>query len=135
MRVLLSIKPEFAFRIFSGVKRYEYRRAIFKRDDVERVIVYASSPVRKVIGEFEIDAILMAKPAYLWQKTRDYAGISREDFFEYFEDIDIGYAIRAKNCQTYERPLDLRKSLGVSPPQSFIYLDSMEGDSAESASR
>jgi predicted transcriptional regulator len=57
MKVLLSVKPEFANKIFSGVKKYEYRRAIFK-NNVNRVIVYASSPVQKLIGEFEIESII-----------------------------------------------------------------------------
>ncbi len=128
MRVLLSIKPEFAFRIFKGLKRYEYRRAIFKRTDVERVLVYASSPIQKVIGEFEIDTILSGEPVSLWQKTKAHAGISRESFFDYFADVDTGYAIRVKNCQMYERPFGLMESLGVSPPQSFLYLNSTQAD-------
>ena len=45
MKALLSIKPEFADMIFAGTKRYEFRRAIFKRNDLEGVLVYASSPV------------------------------------------------------------------------------------------
>ena len=52
MKVLLSIKPEYASKILDGTKRYEYRRAIFKRTEVTTVVVYASDPVRKVIGEF-----------------------------------------------------------------------------------
>ena len=30
MKILLSIKPEFAEKIFSGSKKYEFRRRIFK---------------------------------------------------------------------------------------------------------
>ena len=30
MKVLLSIKPEFVEKIFSGEKRFEYRKNIFK---------------------------------------------------------------------------------------------------------
>ena len=47
--VLLSIKPEFAEKIFQGVKRYEFRKALFKNREVEKIIVYASAPVSKVI--------------------------------------------------------------------------------------
>ena len=54
MRVLLSIRPQFALQIFEGSKRYEYRRAIFKREGVTSVLVYASAPIGKVIGEFEV---------------------------------------------------------------------------------
>lgn len=31
MKVLLSIKPEFANKIFEGTKRFEFRKSIFKK--------------------------------------------------------------------------------------------------------
>ena len=55
MRVLLSIKPEFAELIFKGTKKFEFRKSIFKNSEIKTVVVYASSPMQKVIGEFEID--------------------------------------------------------------------------------
>ena len=58
MKVLLSIKPEYAYKIFDGSKKYEFRRSVFKDTNVKTIVVYASSPVQKVIGEFEIDSIL-----------------------------------------------------------------------------
>lgn len=62
MKVLLSIKPEFAFKIFEGKKKFEFRKVIFKNPNVKTVVVYASSPVQRVIGEFEIDDILSSDP-------------------------------------------------------------------------
>ncbi len=62
MKVLLSIKPEFAFKIFNGTKKYEYRRTIFKKCEVTIVLVYATYPIQKVIGEFEIGEILHEDP-------------------------------------------------------------------------
>ena len=58
MKVVLSIKPEFAFKIFDGTKKFEFRKAIFKNHKIKTVIVYASSPVQQVIGEFEIEKII-----------------------------------------------------------------------------
>ena len=54
MKVMISIKPEFADKIFTGIKKYEFRKVLFKNNDIDTVIVYASSPVQKVIGEFKI---------------------------------------------------------------------------------
>ena len=58
MKVVLSIKPQFTNKIFDGTKKFEFRKAIFKNKNVTSVIVYASSPVQKVIGEFEIGEML-----------------------------------------------------------------------------
>jgi predicted transcriptional regulator len=122
MRVLLSIKPEFALKIFDGSKRYEYRRAIFKNQKVSRVIVYASNPIKQVIGEFEIEDILHEDPQSLWVKTKHNAGISKKGFFNYFTDKSKGYAIKVKATRLYDEPLPLSSFTISSPPQSYMYL-------------
>lgn len=121
MKVLLAIKPEFADKIFSGVKRYEYRKVIFTKN-VDKVLVYASSPVSKVVGEFTIDSIAKDKPDKAWQETKDYAGITKSYFKDYFKGKDIAYAIKIKDYCKYSKPLTL-KEIGVEyAPQSFVYL-------------
>lgn len=123
MKVLLSIKPEYAFKIFDGEKKFEFRKIIFKRPNVKTVVVYASSPVQRVIGEFEIDDIFSLEPQELWQKTKDFSGISEEFFFEYFAERLIGHAIKIKKTRRYKTPLLLKESFNnVSPPQSYLYL-------------
>lgn len=122
MNVLLSIKPEFALKIFDGSKRYEYRRNIFKRGEVTKVIVYASAPIQKVIGEFEIGDVLHSEPEDLWAKTKEYAGISQDRFLEYFSNIAKGYAIVVRTPTMYSVPLPLNHFMVSSPPQSFVYL-------------
>ena len=122
MRVLLSIKPEFALKIFNGSKRYEYRRAIFKNQKVSRVIVYASDPIKRIIGEFEIEDILYDELQMLWVKTKNHAGISEKIFFDYFINKSKGYAIKIKTTKMYDSPLSLNSFMVLSPPQSFMYL-------------
>ena len=51
MNVILSIKPEFVEKIFSGEKQYEYRKILFKQK-VDTVYIYASRPISKIVGEF-----------------------------------------------------------------------------------
>jgi predicted transcriptional regulator len=122
MRVLLSIRPEFAFKIFDGSKKYEYRRSIFRRSQVTRVIVYASDPVCRVIGEFEIGDILHEEPEVLWEKTWVHAGITKERFLDYFRGRPKGYAIQVTSTRLYESPVPLRSLMVSSPPQSFVYV-------------
>ena len=54
MKVLLSIKPEFVQEIFTGKKKYEYRKAIFTRS-VDKVVVYSTKPVGMIVGEFTVE--------------------------------------------------------------------------------
>jgi len=122
MRVLLSIKPEFASKIFDGSKRYEYRRVIFKRDEVTTIVVYASVPIKKVIGEFEIAEILHDEPKLLWATTGEQSGITKKRFLQYFANILMGYAIKIKQARKYEIPVPINQFTLSRPPQSFMYL-------------
>ncbi|HUT17474.1 MAG TPA: hypothetical protein VMW84_04165 [Acidobacteriota bacterium] len=122
MKVLLSIKPEFALKIFEGSKKFEYRRTIFRRTGVTTIVVYASNPIKKVIGEFEIEGIIQEEPQSLWEKTGQQGGISKERFLNYFGDKTKGYAIKVRDARMYDAPVPLNKLMVVSPPQSFAYL-------------
>ena len=123
MKILLSIKPEYANKIFSGEKRFEFRKSIFRNAAVRAVVVYATMPVGKVIGEFEIDEVLQASPQALWSKTRQFSGISRSFFNEYFEGRDTAYAIKVLTVKRYRSPIDLERVAPTRhPPQSFRYL-------------
>jgi predicted transcriptional regulator len=122
LKVLLSIKPEFAKKIFNGTKTFEYRRVIFKRKNVKTVVVYESYPIRKVVGEFVIREIIQSDPVTLWSKTKDFSGTTSDRFFKYFANRKFGYAIKIESYKAYRKPKSL-DSLGVSsPPQSFRYL-------------
>ncbi|PLB85299.1 hypothetical protein C0T31_11720 [Dysgonamonadaceae bacterium] len=124
MKVLLSIKPQFAEKIFNGTKKFEFRKSIFKNNKVKSVVVYASSPVQKVIGEFEIEEILMENPATLWKITHNFSGITKEYFDQYFTARDTAYAIKINRTKKYNSPLNLKTDLGIDfPPQSFMYLE------------
>jgi predicted transcriptional regulator len=105
-RVLLSVKPQFAEAILAGDKKFEFRRLLFKRDDVKTIVLYASS----------LDE--------LWETTCDGGGIERSYFDEYFEGRATGHALKVKRTRRYRSPLCLQKDFGIShPPQSFCYLE------------
>jgi predicted transcriptional regulator len=122
MKVVLSIKPEFANKIFDGSKKFEFRKAIFKNNDVKSIIVYASSPVKKVIGEFEIGEIINNDIDTLWQLTKEFSGISEDFFYEYFSKREKGFAIQIKNKKRYKVPKSLKEEYDLNPPQSFVYV-------------
>ena len=55
--ILLSIKPEYAEKILSGEKRYEFRRKLCKRE-IDKIYIYATRPVQKVIADAGMRDIL-----------------------------------------------------------------------------
>lgn len=121
--VLLSVKPVFATKIFEGTKRYEFRKTMFKNPRVGSAIVYASAPVHKVIGEFEILGILELNKEDLWQHTEEHAGITKAFFDSYFSNREIGYAIQIGRTCLYSTPRELYKDFNIKyAPQSFVYI-------------
>jgi predicted transcriptional regulator len=122
-KVLLSIKPQFAERIFNGSKRYEFRRVLFRSTSVTTVVVYASSPIKRVIGEFTVGGILRLRKQALWRKTKNHAGIEKRHFDLYFAGRRTAFAIKVSRPERYPNPISLDSAFAFErPPQSFRYL-------------
>ena len=122
MKVLLSIKPKYAELILEGEKKYEFRRAIFKNPSVKKVVIYASSPISKVVGEFEIEDILSLKLSELWAHTMEHSGIDKDFYDTYFSGKDIGHAIKVKSVKRYKKHKELKDFDINYAPQSFAYI-------------
>ncbi len=125
MNVLLSINPPYAEAILKGEKKYEFRRTIFKRRGIEKIYLYVNSKVKKIVGSFEIDGVIKGTPEEIWEKCHDSGGISKEDFFKYFEGSEDAYAIKIKNVERFPEPIDPYTNnifKNFTAPQSFYYL-------------
>jgi len=126
MDVLLSIKPRFADRIFTGKKKYEFRKTGFRSPDaVDTIYLYASSPVQRIVGAFTMDKIDSDKPENLWNKYGDFSGVAnRGQFMNYFDGVTEGYAIKIEKVHELDRPINPKKHVeNFSPPVSFYYLE------------
>jgi type I restriction enzyme S subunit len=93
MNVLLSIKPRYVEAILKGDKRYEFRKNIFRNKDVENVYIYATSPVKKLVGFFKVGNILEDHPVCLWDQLKEFSGLDEKEFFSYFGDNKRGFGI------------------------------------------
>ena len=122
MKILLSIKPEHAEKILSGEKKYEFRRAIFKNQSVNKVVIYASSPIRKIIGEFDIECVISSDLNKLWENTKCHSGIDKDFYDSYFHGKEVGHAIKVKKTKRYRKQQNLKDYDIQFPPQSFCYL-------------
>ena len=126
MDVLLSIKPKYVKSIIEGDKRYEFRKTIFKNRKINRIFIYSSSPVKKIVGTFEIGGILEDHPVDLWDTVKEFAGIDNRDFFAYFEGRSRAFAIEIQNLQEFNAPIDPYETMpGFVPPQSYCYMNGL----------
>lgn len=123
MKVLLSIKPEFANKIFSGEKKFEFRKRAFRNIEVQTIVVYSTMPVGRIIGEFTIKQILQDSPESIWLKTNKMSGIDIEFFNEYYEGRDIAVAIEVGKTKLYKKPINPKEEYeNFTAPQSFMYI-------------
>lgn len=119
---LISIIPKYVDRILEGIKQIEFRRRGFQKP-VKVAVIYASSPLKKIVGFFEIETVEIATPEVLWEKYSDISGIEEVDYKQYFINCTEGYAIQIGKVFRLVDPiaLDILCS-GLIPPQNFLYL-------------
>lgn len=123
--ILLSIKPEYVERIFNGSKKYEFRKHL-PQQKVDKIIVYSTDPVQRIVGEVEVLGALSMKPSPLWELTKNFAGISRAKYRAYFKGCSAAYAFQLGQIQIYESQKTLQ-DLGIkNAPQSFVYINTKE---------
>lgn len=121
--ILISIKPEFVVSIMDGKKKYEFRKMACKKS-VDKIVIYSTSPVSKVVGEADVETVLIDTPDKIWQETKEQAGINQQFFYKYYEGRTQAVAYKLSNVQAYSSP-KLLKEYGLKcAPQSFCYLDS-----------
>jgi len=125
--LLLSIRPEYANKIFDRTKTVELRRIrprLLNKGD--RVVVYVSSPEQAVVGSFKVDNIVEKPVTELWEEVEKLAGISHEDFYDYYQGVKLGVGIFLKDIHRFSQPVELHrlrnKLPNLKPPQSFRYL-------------
>jgi predicted transcriptional regulator len=132
MNVLLSIKPKYVEEIKNGNKRYEFRKSlcnIKNRDKLEKIFIYSSSPIKKIVARFLVEEILEDHPEHLWNKCKDVSGIEQVDFFKYFKGKDSGLAIKISELKFFKKPIEPEQIIpNFSPPQSFCYVEDLEND-------
>ena len=119
---LLSIRPEYAELIEAGTKRVEFRRSKFSRP-LTHVIVYATSPEKRVIGYFEVLGVDEGSPTSLWREHKEYGGISRRKLFKYLRGARQAIAIRIGTFHPARTHVRLEDVGAAAPPQSFRYID------------
>lgn len=120
-KIILSINPEHVENIFNGNKKYEYRKIRCKQD-IDKIIIYSTYPIMKVVGEAKVENILEGSPEKIWEITNKKSGINSRFFNEYYEGRDKAIAYELSDVVKYNEPKEL-KNYGLKiAPQSFAYI-------------
>lgn len=118
--IVMAIHPEHVNNIINGTKKYEYRTKAAKKD-INRLIIYETMPIKKVVAEAEILEVLALEPKKLWEETKEYSGITKGYFDDYFKNRKIAYAYKLGKIKIYDEPKALTEFGLKKAPQSFAY--------------
>lgn len=119
---LMAIHPQYAEAILDGRKRVEFRKRPLAAD-VSTVVIYATTPVKRIVGEFTVGRTVLARPSRLWEIAGEDGAIDPEAYTSYFAGSDNAAGLVVAAARRYPRSVALAE-LEPTPavPQSFTYL-------------
>jgi len=123
--LLISLKPDYADLVFSGLKTAELRRRISEGIQDRDVYVYVSSPVKELRGGFRVGQVWAGSPSQIWSTVRELAGVNKRTFDNYYSGQKIAFALEIVDVWEYAYPRSLEQLRAQFPnfvtPQSYRY--------------
>lgn len=125
--LLFAIKSIFAEKILSGEKTIELRRVCpinLKSGDM--IAIYSSGRDKAIVGVCKVRNVIKLGLEELWERSRNEASISKNEFSNYFYQREFGYGIEIFEVKKLTRPVsldDLKRVKSFVVPQNFRYLN------------
>lgn len=124
--LFLSIKPEFANKIIAKEKTIELRKVRPHVNAGDYVIIYASSPIKCVIGFGQIKRMIELSPQEMWTNYSSNLGIDKVRYDNYYQYKDKAIGIEFESIKKVQPVITLDKIREVDqtfcPPQSYRYV-------------
>lgn len=123
-KLVMSMRPEYADRVFSRHKQVEFRRKFSTKWRGCKAVVYGTKPLGALMGEVTMRNITCGTAEAIWETFGTMGGCSREEFSAYVAGSDSVYAIELSDVTPYIAPISLAQvshliSEDLRPPQSF----------------
>ncbi len=133
--LFISLRPRFAELLLNGRKTVELRRVEPAVSPGTLVLLYASSPLRALVGTGVVLGVSVASSDDIWTRLGSLTGLSRAEYDRYFQGAATAVAISLGRLRRLERPVplpELREGRSwFRPPQSFRYFDGWQISSFE----
>jgi predicted transcriptional regulator len=120
--IMLALHPKWAEAILSGTKSVEVRRQTMHLDSGTSIVLYATTPISRVLGLCRLDAVHRGPAEGLWRRFGTRTGLSRDAYLGYLAGADATCIELSEARRCEPTPLDFY------PPQSWMRLD---GDRTE----
>ena len=124
--LFLAIKPEFANKILEKEKTIELRKLRPHIKEGDYIIIYASSPIKGVVGFGRIKKIIEKSPNEMWKIYSSKLGIDKIRYDNYFLDKIKAIGIEIETIRAIKPIITLEtiKKIDSSftPPQGYRYI-------------
>ena len=124
--LVISVKPEYAYKILSGEKKIELRKNTPKVSKDDLVIIYATNPLKAIVGYCRVRGIIIDNPKNIWNSYKNEAGISKDGFSAYYRNSLYATGILFKDVNSLSNRFTLERVKSFlpnfKPPQSFSYI-------------
>jgi predicted transcriptional regulator len=123
--LFIAVKPEYANKLISGKKDIELRKMKPNVQPGDYVIIYASAPVKAVVGFGKVKAIIICNPQEMWNKYSERLGIDVQGFYSYYNGYNKAIGIEFEMIKAVA-PIGLMELRNVDPnfhpPQIYRYV-------------
>lgn len=118
--IVISIHPKYVRMIERGEKTHEFRKWTFKTAPIlkhskQRLFLYETAPISAITSELKWGEISVRNIEDLWINFGNKSGLSKEQFFKYYENKEHGMAIKIIEIHR----ISLIKI--SNPPQNWMY--------------
>ena len=127
--LFIAVKPQYANKLISGQKDIELRKMKPNVQQGDYVIIYASAPIKAVIGFGKVKTIIVCSPNEMWAKHSTHLGIIQEEFYSYYTNHKKAIGIEFEIIKPIT-PIGLEELKKVDanfhPPQIYRYVTNEE---------
>ncbi len=127
--LFIAVKPEYANKLISGEKDIELRKTKPHVQAGDYAIIYASVPIKAVLGYGKIKRIIFCSPQEMWTNYSARLGIKEQDFLMYYDNSNKSVGIEFEMIKpiTPIRLSELRRvDPNFHPPQIYRYITNEE---------
>lgn len=115
----MSIKREYGLNLLNKRALWEYRRRKSKIKSGDRIILYATAPDKKILGEFIVEMVITGSSEEIWEKTKKDVCYKKEEVVPYLESGDFPIAFKVANPKKYPQEISSNKISFFKPPMSY----------------
>lgn len=95
---LIPLLPQYWDMYRDGSKIWELRKVTHSPRGVDGLIIYATAPVSRIVGEVDLISTHVGYIDTVWDVVKDGCGITRKQYDLYYQDQEIAICIPSRQC-------------------------------------